>query len=284
MSIVNQIGIFSKLCVAVFVFVSGYGLAVSTPKEIKLKDFYLHRFKKLYLNYWFIWLLFVPIGVFVFGRTFMDAYGEYAAIKAILDFFGLLNLTGMLGYNPTWWFYSCIFVLYLLFPLLNKQFDKSPYLILVLSIFTVFIGFVPFIAPYSHYLLPFIAGMLMAKRPELFREIGAKECLLSLAILCLMRNFCGDLKFIVDTLMCVGLAMFLYRVPLAKRLSMVMESLGKHSMNIFLFHTFIFRYWFSDYIYITRKPLLIFLSLLIPCWLISVALEFSKEKLGFYKL
>ena len=64
--VINQLGIFCKLCVAVFVFLSGYGLMVSTPKNIKLKDFYWHRFKKLYLNYWVVWLLFVPIGVFIF--------------------------------------------------------------------------------------------------------------------------------------------------------------------------------------------------------------------------
>ena len=74
--VVNQIGIFSKLCVAVFVFVSGYGLVKSTPKEVKLKDFYWHRFKKLYLNYWFIWLIFVPVAVFVFGRSLIEAYGD----------------------------------------------------------------------------------------------------------------------------------------------------------------------------------------------------------------
>ena len=59
--IVNEIGIFSKVCVAVFVFLSGYGLTVSnaSAKSICLKDFYVHRFVKLYMNYWLIWLLFI---------------------------------------------------------------------------------------------------------------------------------------------------------------------------------------------------------------------------------
>ena len=124
---VNQIGIFCKLCVAIFVFVSGYGLAVKYGEGLDLKRFYLSRFKKLYFNYWLIWLIFVPIGVFVFHRTFEDVYGGQIVIKAGLDFLGLLNLTGYLGYNPTWWFYSCIIVLYLAFPWLNKQLDRSPF-------------------------------------------------------------------------------------------------------------------------------------------------------------
>ena len=282
--LVNQIGIFSKLCVAIFVFISGYGLATKYSDGLNLKQFYTSRFKKLYLNYWFILLIFVPIGVFVFHRTLTDAYGQHVVIKAILEFFGVLNLTGQLGYNPTWWFYSCIIVLYLIFPWLNKQFDKSPYLIATIGIFATFIAFLPFVQPYSNYLLTFIAGMLMARKPELFKEIGTKETIASLLMLCLMRNFCGNLTFIVDTMICVGLAMLLYRIRLPKWFSSVMENLGKHSMNIFLFHTFIFLYWFRDYIYITRNPLLIFLSLLLSCWIISVAIEFIKNKIGFYRL
>ena len=74
--LVQEIGIFCKLCVALFVFLSGYGLMIShKDKEIEPLKFYKHRFKKLYFNYWFIWLIVVPIGVFVFHRTFSDAYG-----------------------------------------------------------------------------------------------------------------------------------------------------------------------------------------------------------------
>ena len=282
--IVNQIGLFCKLCVAVFVFVSGYGLAAKYGEGLNLKQYYLHRFKKLYLNYWFIWLLFVPVGVFVFHRTFEDVYQDHVVVKAGLDFLGLLHLTGLLGYNPTWWFYSCIIVLYLLFPWLNKRFDKSPFLIMTLCFFVAVLDFLPFIQPYGVYLITFGTGMLMARKPELFKEISTIECIIALCLLCMMRLISGRLTFIVDTLICIGLAMLLYRVRLPKWLETAMASLGKHSMNIFLFHTFIFYYWFSHWIYITRNPFIIFISLLIPCYLISVLIEFVKEKTGFNKL
>ena len=72
--LVNQLGIYGKLCVAMFVFVSGYGLEASfLKKDLNVLTFYKHRFIKLYMNYWFIWLLFVPIGIFIFGRTIPDA-------------------------------------------------------------------------------------------------------------------------------------------------------------------------------------------------------------------
>ena len=282
--LVNEIGIFSKLCVAIFVFVSGYGLVCRYGDFSSWKPYYVSRFKKLYLNYWFIWLIFVPIGVFVFNRTFQDVYGTHVAMKACLDFLGLLHLTGQFGYNPTWWFYSCIIVLYLIFPWLNSRFEKYPFFVLTLGIFAAFIGFIPFVQPYSRYLLPFMAGMFMAKNPSMFDGIGVVETLISLCMLCFMRNFSGNLVFIVDTLICVGLAMLLHSTKHPKWLDSIMANLGKHSMNIFMFHTFIFLYWFNDLIYVTRNPILIFISLLIPCYIISVIIEFIKNRIGFYQL
>lgn len=78
--------------------------------------------------------------------------------------------------------------------------------------------------------------------------------------------------------------MLIFRIRIAKWFEVVMCNLGKHSMNIFLFHTFIFLYWFREYIYISRNPLLIILSLLISCYLISVIIEIAKNKIGFYRL
>lgn len=280
----NQLGIFSKVCVAIFVFASGYGLSCKYRGSFSLKKYYVSRFKKLYLNYWFIWLIFVPIGVFVFHRTFEDVYESHVVVKSVLDFLGLLNLTGQLGYNPTWWFYSCIIVLYLIYPWLNSRFERSPYLILSLAVFASFIGLLSFVKPYSCYLLPFLAGMLMERKPEFFKSIGVWELVVSLGMLFVMRNFSGEATFIVDTIICIGFAVLLYRVKLPKWLDDTMVSLGKHSMNIFLFHTFIFSFWFKEYIYITRNPFLIFLSLIIPCYLISVLIEFIKDKIGFYRL
>ena len=70
--LVNELGKFGKLCVAIFVFLSGYGLTIQTNKnhEFELREFYKRRFTKLYLNYWLIWIIFVPIGILFFHRTF----------------------------------------------------------------------------------------------------------------------------------------------------------------------------------------------------------------------
>ena len=148
LGVVNQLGIYAKLCVAIFVFVSGYGLETTfLNKQVKTFYFYIRRFKKLYLNYWFIWLLFVPVGVFVFGRTPSNVYGNHVIIKMALDFWGLLNLTGGYGYNPTWWFYSCIILLYLGFPWIHKQLTNKWLLLLSFAILVSRFSALPIITP-----------------------------------------------------------------------------------------------------------------------------------------
>lgn len=284
-ALVNQLGIFSKLCVAIFVFSSGYGLVVSTPKDIKLKDFYWYRFRKLYLNYWFVWLLFVPIGIYVFGRTFSDAYGDHVAIKGALDIFGLLSMFNIDSYNPTWWFYNCILILYLLFPLLNKVLWRAPYLTLSVALTIGMFGFIPGINVIASYLFVFITGMLVARMPlKWINNTNWWQIVIALILLSVWRMSQLSPKHIVDAMLCVGIAFLIYKQALENWVGNLLALLGKHSMNMFLIHTFIFYFWFPDYIYITRNPLLILLSLVVTSLLCSVAIERVKNMVDFYKL
>lgn len=159
--IVNMIGLACKVCVPIYVFLSGYGLTAVAKKSesIQMKQFYIRRFSKLYLNYWLIWILFVPIGIFVFDITFNKVYGNHPVEKGLLDFLGLLNLTGKYGYNPTWWFYSCISVLYILFPFIYSSCKNSLAAKVILwgSVALIFCP-ITYIQPIRYYLLTFILG------------------------------------------------------------------------------------------------------------------------------
>ena len=111
------------------------------------------------MNYWFIWLVFVPIGVFMFGRSFHDSYGAYMPIKVILDFFGLINAFGWLGYNATWWFYSCIILLYASFPFLYWSYKKDVLLTTLLVAVVCFFP-TPIFAGGKLYFGAFYMGMI----------------------------------------------------------------------------------------------------------------------------
>lgn len=159
-NLVNEIGQFGKVCVAIFVFLSGYGLQkVDCTRHESLKQYYVHRYVKLYMNYWLIWLLFVPISVFCFGRTFQDAYGGMIFSKLFLDFWGVLNVFGQFGYNPTWWFYSTIIILYLVYPYI-KRWSRHPLILILLGIGCYYLYMVNSV---FLYLLPFVLGMVFAE-------------------------------------------------------------------------------------------------------------------------
>lgn len=285
-SIVNQLGIYGKLCVAIFVFISGYGLESSyLNREIKVIDFYRHRFKKLYLNYWFIWIVFVPIGIFVFKYTFTEVYGDNnTLIKLLLDFFGILNLIGEYGYNPTWWFYSCIIILYLFFPLLHSNLSKRWLLIISIGVIVSRLAGIPIIMSFHRYLLPFIGGMLLARIPILkFDRLKVIDTIIAFILLSFIHNFSNNLVSVVETLICLTLAVILYKTRLSEWLRILFVQLGKHSQNIFLFHTFLI-IWFKKAVYITYNPITIFVIFVVICYLISLILEYVKQKIGFYKL
>ena len=163
--VVQTIGLWSKICVAIFVFLSGYGLTAQMEKNSgvgNLARFYWRRFTKLMFNYWFIWLIFVPIGVFVFHYTFQDAYGNYAGIKFLLDATGLINAFGLYGYNVTWWFYSCIILLYILFPFLFRLLKKDAMIsVLVVAVATYLP--IPIFVSARPYFLSFLAGMIYSR-------------------------------------------------------------------------------------------------------------------------
>ena len=96
----------------------------------------------------------------------------------------------------------------------------------------------------------------------------------------------GDtLLDIYEALLCLPLCLLalltLARIP---GLNSAAEWIGRHSMNIFFFHAFIYQNWFYDFTYSLRYPALIFLFLLGSTLLFSVAVEGLKKLLHFDRL
>ena len=67
-------------------------------------------------------------------------------------------------------------------------------------------------------------------------------------------------------------------------ISNVLMFIGKHSMNIFLFHTFIRSYLFSEFTYSFHHFALITLVLLLVSLAVSAVLELIKKYSGYNKL
>lgn len=101
-----------------------------------------------------------------------------------------------------------------------------------------------------------------------------------LALLSVERFVVHDVLFF-DAFLTLALVMAYKSLKLPKPIVSAFCFLGKHSMNIFLFHTFIYYYWFRDFIYASRNPVIIFILLLTICIFVSLCLEGLKKLICF---
>lgn len=281
------ISVFARVCVAIFLILSGYGLAKSyskycesakndgCKKNIVKNDmvYVVNHWLHLMSSYWFVFIVFVPASLF-FGRRFYDFYGNNP-LNYISDLMGVSYLANGNTMNTTWWYMSVCIVYYLMFPLLYKILKRYPEPFLLVSFLVCFL---PFNSQLLTCFFPFILGMYFAKN-DLFMKIEQllKTNTNKFLVCCLGILICAVLRSRVKVDGFFGLAiimlsyMFLSKI---KILNIVLEELGKSSGLIFLFHTFIYSYWFKDFIYGFKYSLLIFIVMVGICYTISLLLKF----------
>ncbi|MBQ7521553.1 MAG: acyltransferase [Clostridia bacterium] len=298
---------FCKICVSIFLFLSGYGLYKSWTSykhehsvngNLKLgKQFVFVRnhLLKLMGEYWFIFIIFVPIGFFLGKFSYIPSW--HTIVYYTVDFFGLANLFQTSTFNPTWWFMSTIIVYYLIFPLLMKLNDYSPEILLAISIFLALIPFIyhfPFyIRDILQYLLSFISGIYFANY-NLLRRTNAhlntypKKIIIPLlffvSFLIIRLNIINQ-QYYLDILGAIPIVLLSYMlISKIKFLDKILKEIGKVSGKIFMFHTFINGIYFRDFAYSPKYSILIFLFLLILYYLIAKVLEFLQNITGYNKL
>ncbi|MEG1574086.1 MAG: acyltransferase family protein [Bacteroidales bacterium] len=284
------LGKVAVVCIALFVFLSGFGLSQSIKnKNVSIKKFYLRHLSKIYINYWLIWLIFVPIGVFVFGLTFDRVYGEYPIGKAFLTFIGLQYNFLEFGYNVTWWFITTIISLYLLFPLLNRLLKKWGLWFVCLCLIFGFIHIpsvchVNLLLPIQQWLAVFVLGMLCSKTMAIqFIPNHRSHYFYYMVIVVLIIVFWRQLVGVVtghkaDFLLAPAIIILIYMaIPVNSVIGKALAVVGRYSMDIFLFHTFIYCYWFTDIIYYTKDPIISFVTLFVICMTIAFMLDKFKK-------
>lgn len=149
---------------------------------------------------------------------------------------------------------------------------------------------------YQSNMFPFVTGMILAyywdKVNNILNRLPAIYIFLFLLILvlamCYIRHFTGMLyyyKFFIDGIIAAALSLCIIVIKRLTSLNFrVLKYLGKHSMNIYMLHTFIFAYFFKDFIYGFIYPPLIFMALLSSSLALSILIEYAKHKCGIYIL
>ena len=288
-----EIGAFCKVCVSIFLILSGYGFHKSfirfssecknnqDDSSFKINlSFVKNRLLKLLAPFWFVYIIFVPIGLY-FGRSFIEIYNSNL-IYFFTDFFGLSYAFHGLQFtlNETWWYMSLIIVYCILYPCFQKLIDYSAELTLSIALFFCFL---PFTAKgYFIYALPFVFGIYASKR-DLFERIthllsnDFKRIIFSIILVlafALCRYFLIDHSTKLDFAFGFSIIIFIfYAISKIPVINDILEELGKKSGLIFMFHTFIYKYFFRGFIYSFKYPPLIFIVLLIICYTIAWLLQ-----------
>lgn len=233
-----------------------------------------------------IFIIFVPIGVFCFDRPLTIPYGESANIPLALvkDVMGVQEFH---SYNITWWFNQLIILLWLVFPVLFWMINNKYLRWIVLPVSMII---------FRTHELAFVLGIYLALYQGvidvIIRKIAKRGLLVLLSVmfvgLCVNREcaMVGRLAGIyadpyialmLSCMVAIITKMMRYQMPL-------LAYLGKHSMNMYMVHTFIFAYFFHDFIYSFQYPIFIFSALLLSSLGVSIVLETLKTKLKFYVL
>ena len=285
------LGDFGNICIAMYLFLSGYGLYMSTIKKecFSLKDSW-RKILKFLINYWVVFMLFVPIGLVWFSDS--TRY-HFNIISFLANLFTLSS-----SYNSEWWFVRLYIELLLLFPLISGILKRGIKVATVTSfgfyLVAIIMELIPVILPRLAFLktnfiygdlrnilfwqITFCMGCIIAKY-KLFSHINkwiavkrldrsAFYIAIILGII-VIRNGCSYVfevigkgnptyvDFILAPIFILIATNFVYKSKGKK----VFSTLGVHSTNMWLTHTFFCYYYFQTIVFMPK------LSILILIWL-----------------
>ena len=300
---IQYLASFSKICVAMFVFMTGYGMWVSyesQKKKTTMSNYIKKRMVTLMTGFLIIFVvtevLAIPTG------RFIEVYGHdfRSVVYMIIDALGLAKLLGTPLFCLTWWYMSLAIVLIMIFPFVHSIMEKYQWVVVVASII------VPRACGFGQstdlfrYLLAYTLGMyfaqhdLLARIKEKFMEQNVEGKLLSLivsliglaVIIKCRQNAWIGWKYLDFwdgfAAMYVIVNSYIYILNV-KWLIKSLGFLGKHSMNIFLIHSFYRDVFFHEFTYSFYYAWLDYIVLMAISLVTSIVLEWFKKLIRYEK-
>lgn len=300
---IQYLASFSKICVAMFVFMTGYGMWVSyesQKKKTTMSNYIKKRMVTLMTGFLIIFvvteILAIPTG------RFIEVYGHdfRSVVYMIIDALGLAKLLGTPLFCLTWWYMSLAIVLIMIFPFVHSIMEKYQWVVVIASII------VPRACGFGQstdlfrYLLAYTLGMyfaqhdLLARIKEKFMEQNVAGKLLSLivsliglaVIIKCRQNAWIGWKYLDFwdgfAAMYVIVNSYIYILN-GKWIVKGLGFLGKHSMNIFLIHSFYRDVFFHEFTYSFYYAWLDYIVLMAISLVTSIVLEWFKKLIRYEK-
>ena len=288
-----------KICVSLFAFITGYGLYINyRESSMNATKWIIHRYIKTFSGYWFVWICSAVLCQLINGRTTSILFRDGKAsgiVYTVIDFLGLAKLFSTPSLNGTWWYMSAAAVFILLIPLLYLVKDDLWLALIGAVVFIRIIhngNYFPGGNSVYAFLTPFILGSIFARYScfeKLYKLTSGnkilKACKATLEILLIVFLFMMYEKVPMESFwefhFCIfPLVVILFCVEFViplKPINIVLAFFGKHSMNVFLIHTFFLGNNLSNFTYSWGHFILITFVLLIISTVTSIFIDFLKK-------
>lgn len=314
--VVNKFALAMKICVAIFTFISAYGITLSYKNSFEKYRFsgqdaerkIKKRLAALLSGFVFIFILVNIYDVlFVHDGRYFKVYGHgwRSVLYFLVDGAGLAELFSTPTYLATFWYMSLAILLILLMPVLIRLYSKVGG-ITVLGLAVLFRVLFPVtseqhFAYLPNYLFCMVCGMIAADR-DLIISISNKQIVkndklnyvlkflagvLAVTVLVFIRQKTRSTPLlpiwdgIIPLLICWFMHDYVNRIPV---LGKGLEVLGIYSMNMFLLHNFVRIVWYYDFTYRFRNWLVIILVLLVISLGLAMVVEGLKKAIRYERL
>lgn len=276
----------SSIVVHLFLFVSGYGMYLLGEQNYKQ---IFKRIKNLYLEYWSIFFIFIPLGYYL-GKY------KFNVKEFLYNFVGIIS-----SYNAEWWFLRAYIIYMLIYPLTRKVVKKYPKISLIGAMFITGSGmilgklirmtlipnnlFFSILASTLEYYYPFVCGMVVVEKGyfDNFKYfLERKNINFKFLFIVTVIFICWIEKFnyirhafnfgLVPLFICL-LSMF----KLEKNKFILMMS--KYTTGIWLIHSFFCYYYFKGLAFFPKYSLLILIWIILLSTLCTVGINYIKNKI-----
>jgi peptidoglycan/LPS O-acetylase OafA/YrhL len=300
----QYIAIIFKICVPIFLFLSGYGLGINYMKHLDVKSFYKKRLIKIYTFYWFVILISFIVGITLFkdqvalmlGNNFLNA-----SIKLMMTFTGLQYVFGYMGFNPSWWFISELIVCYLVFPFVREGINKyNTYFLLFSLIFCNLIVLLPVsllnLNKIVFYIFPFIFGVyvrknnILTKIYYLLKESSLKIYFNFLTLVIMLALFYVQSIYKLNSYGLIAtnfsayvvIILLLVNKDIFKGINKYFQFIGVYFFDIYLIHMFVTNYYLANFIYSLKYPIIIVVASFVITLVLSILTHSLRNKVNKY--
>ncbi len=302
----------AKVCVAVFVFLSAFGIAKATKrwrkrnitqryKDVQIAEYTIKRYISVMAGFLFVFVITVAAsyllhntGIGLSNPNGVYGTGFYGILYLLLDGLGLSFISGNPTLNSEWWYMSIAVLIIFTMPLFLQWYEKNGIISWGCCLFLAFPLYRLLGEGIGHLmLLPLgiafaendwfekLKSKNIFKQDNVAAKISSKMVRLVVAFGCLFiclsfalvnNGFYFGYHLAAPVLIYICHEAF-SDIPV---LGSFLALLGGHSMNIYFTHTTLMRI-FTDELFSLRYGVLIVVVLLMASMVLSIVLEQIKK-------